>query len=430
MKKISQFTPSDVTRIAEDRNPIDVLKEIAVDHQLTPNVWSPNTIEKQQKKAILSHPFYQNLSIKDENGDKKPVDRYATHDQESFHSLSSDILQNDTGGNFPSDEAFEKSIKDANEQAKKSISQKKQSYSSRRDTHKVRQMLEKSREAQRQEILKEITPVKYTRNYNAAKSTNGKANPMSNNHGYSSQFEKRKKSRASKMRNKAKFIMNKQESNTFYQRSQSISAQTHKSIHSGSSSQVKDLNEVRDVEKQKKQARIGIHGTQFDKMITKTNNFSKMNRNYGINIENLRRQDGKSMKLFSQRDKKFGNNTDRSFSNVSQQNKTYNSRYNDPGSDSLEDKFEDRIETEEDVRSKTHQKTADDILSLRKQMLHQEYIIKEDQNQELQNLDLSPDQKEKIMQSLYDTPVEIEDELLIKQEPHGFSLNEHYRSPH
>ena len=147
--------------------------------------------------------------------------------------------------------------------------------------------MEKSKEKYPEnDILKEITPVKFTRNYDAAKSTNGKTNPLANNQGYSTQYAKRKNSRHSKMRNKAKFIAKTQTQEGFSQRSKSVSSKGGKSAQSGksnSSNRVVDLKEVRNNVKTKKQARIGIHGTDLDKMIAHTN-FSQLSKNYAVNI--------------------------------------------------------------------------------------------------------------------------------------------------
>lgn len=62
MRGIAQYTPEDVERIAGDNDPIEILKEIAVDNQLSQNPHSPEKINQQSNKAILNHPFYQNLS--------------------------------------------------------------------------------------------------------------------------------------------------------------------------------------------------------------------------------------------------------------------------------------------------------------------------------------------------------------------------------
>ena len=302
---------------------------------------------------------------------------------------------------------------------------KGESYSTRRDTHKVRQILEKSREGRQPEILKEITPVKFTRNYNAAKSTNGKTNPMSSNHGYSLQYAKRKNSRRSKIRNNAKYISNDQDKPAFGQRSNSASSKCKNSVNSRKSSsnnRVIDLNEIRNKEKQMKQARVGIHGTQFDKMISKTN-FSKMTKNYAKNVCNLRTNEVEGPhQFYSAKDNELGSKTERSYSNLSQQNKTHNSRYQE-GRESI--LSEERLQ-DIDNRSRTQQEIPNGILQLRKQMLNQEYQILEEQKKELQMTNLSPDTKEMSMQSQHDTPNNLEQESNKKSNPHNFDLNKNY----
>lgn len=81
---------------------------------------------------------------------------------------------------------------------------------------------------------------------------------------------------------------------------------------------------------------------------------------------------------------------------------------------------------EADPRSKTHQKIPNGILELRKQMLLQEYKIIEEQNQELQNLDLSPETKDKYMRAGYETPNEIAQEGGMEDLPRDFELNENF----
>lgn len=288
MKSISHYKPQDIVQISGEENPIEVLKEIAVSNRLSPQMQSESNYEKKENKTVLNHPFYQNLSISQKENlenietqaERKAAERYEK-EQNSFNSLSSVSVHNEVSAatDMQYEELFDPST-GGTKKVKKSINNKGESYSSRRDTHKARKMMEKSREDQKNEILKQITPVKFNKNYDAAKSTNGKANPMSSNHGYSCQFEKRKKSRGYKARNKAKFMVNNADHNTFSYRSQSACSKVPKSTtsrKSSSSNRMVDLKEVRNQEKQKKQARIGIHGTHLDKMISKTN-FSKMSK--------------------------------------------------------------------------------------------------------------------------------------------------------
>jgi hypothetical protein len=164
------------------------------------------------------------------------------------------------------------------------------SYSYRRDSHKVKQMIEKEREI-KQDIhnllTKEITPIKVTKPQEGENSTNGKANPMSQNHGYSDRYAKRRVADSSKIRKNGRFIKNYIADKESDMRSRSVAAKAQsRSMNNGASSSVSkvvDLKEVRNKEKMKKQARIGVYGTQIDKMFSQTN-FSQLSKNYAINV--------------------------------------------------------------------------------------------------------------------------------------------------
>jgi hypothetical protein len=81
-------------------------------------------------------------------------------------------------------------------------------------------------------------------------------------------------------RNKAKYIKKSNTSQgTFESRSKSVSS---KSMNTGSA-QVRDLKELRDQEKHKRQAKIGCFGTPLEKIIANTN-FSQMSKNYAVNV--------------------------------------------------------------------------------------------------------------------------------------------------
>ena len=203
---------------------------------------------------------------------------------------------------------------------------------------------------------------------------------------------------------------------------QNVKKNNVNSRKSSSNNRVIDLNLIRNKEKQMKQARVGIHGTQFDKMISKTN-FSKMTKNYAINVCNLRTNEVKGPhQFYSAKGNELGSKTERSYSNLSQQNKTRNSRYQE-GKESI--LSEERLQ-DIDNRSRTQQEIPNGILQLRKQMLNQEYQILEEQKKELQMTNLSPDTKEIYMQSQHDTLNNLEQELNKERNPHNFDLNKNY----
>lgn len=51
--------------MSNDGSSIEVLQQIAVNNQLSPSIYSPST--HQENKALMNHPFYQNLSRQHEN---------------------------------------------------------------------------------------------------------------------------------------------------------------------------------------------------------------------------------------------------------------------------------------------------------------------------------------------------------------------------
>lgn len=184
-----------------------------------------------------------------------------------------------------------KQIKQSSSQA---VLDQKDTYAGRRDHHKVQQMLEKSREKSSNPMLvRDITPVKQNKTMDKSKSTGGKTNPMAE--GYFKAYAKRKSVAESKSRAKTgRYIRSHHASKTASSRSKSaVSKNQNKSMNNGSNgsaTRVIDLKEIRNKEKQKKQAKIGCFGTQYDRIFS-NQNFSQMNRNYGINISNLKSQD-------------------------------------------------------------------------------------------------------------------------------------------
>ena len=130
-----------------------------------------------------------------------------------------------------------------------------------------------------------------------------------------------------------------------------------------------------------------------------------------------------SKNLYYDRENEFGSKTERSYSNISQQNKTYNSRYQDKQENILSEEKRMMIS---DERSKTQHNIPNGILKLRKQMLNQEYQLLEDQKKELQALNLSPDTQEQYMKSLDKNE---EEQYYDNREPDQYELAEEYESP-
>lgn len=50
--------------MATEKNHIEVLQQIAMKNNLSPNIYSPNNVYHKENKSILNHPFYQNLPNK------------------------------------------------------------------------------------------------------------------------------------------------------------------------------------------------------------------------------------------------------------------------------------------------------------------------------------------------------------------------------
>ena len=98
--------------MATDGNQLEVLQNIAINNQLSPNIYSSNNTSHKENQAILNHPFYQNLPknkkeiLKERKivPDQKGVsNRYVNHNRSrkdngqdnSFHTISSVSLQNE-----------------------------------------------------------------------------------------------------------------------------------------------------------------------------------------------------------------------------------------------------------------------------------------------------------------------------------------------
>jgi hypothetical protein len=216
-------------------------------------------------------------------------------------------------------------------------------------------------------------------------------------------------------RNKAKYIKKSNTSQgTFESRSKSVSS---KSMNTGSA-QVRDLKELRDQEKHKRQAKIGCFGTPLEKIIANTN-FSQMSKNYAVNVWSLRSEVSKEQPKAKYSNKENdGSKTDRSYSNISQHTKTHDSKIykNQVLSDEKRALFSDE-------RNKTQDSVPKGILELRKQMLNQEYQALEEQK-ESHEVE-SPSRTEKdYKKSEYDTPREIGEEYSNRYTAHEFYIND------
>lgn len=438
IKKVAGLSPTDINKMATNNNYIEVLQNIAMNNQLSHALYSTEHLNHKENKAILNHPFYQNLpnkkndvrstknkdsaqnkiympqpilrvktNVSDKNGASR---RYMNEcqnrqDQESLQSISSVSIGNEISAatDMQLDDFFDPSQKLGN----------KETYQNKRDHHKVKQILEKSREVDRFEILRQITPIKSSKNFDDVKSTNGKTNPFVQN-GYAKQFAKRKMSKEGQRKNMNKYIKNSNTSQgTFEGRSKSVSA---KSMNN-ESDQVRDLKEARDQEKYNKQTKIGCFGTSHEEIISKSN-FSQMNKNYAINVGSLRSNGFKENPNTRMINKENNDSkTDRSLSNISQNNKTH---------DSLSHKgqilSDEKRALFSDERNKTQDSIPKGILELRKQMLNQEYQALEEAK-ELREANNSPKNSKDIKKSEYDTPRDIAEEYANRYKTHEFFVN-------
>lgn len=157
IKKITGLTPQDVKQMAGDQNPIEVLQQIAINHQLTPTMYATSNGYQKENRAILNHPFYKNMSLKCQENvtqfltggnlksnsktrssklaeNKTQKYRYAKNENQdqSLYSLSS------IGNNNEICPQKETRIKQSSSQT--NLEQKSDSYSAKRDNHKVKQI--------------------------------------------------------------------------------------------------------------------------------------------------------------------------------------------------------------------------------------------------------------------------------------------------
>ena len=311
IKKIAMLSPKDVNAMANDKNSIEVLQQIAIENQLSPNVWSPSSRLTKENKSILNHPFYQNLPQKQQenftyfakSNSEKASNIKSDNKENSREFLfkdSSKLIDNTSGtrqpklaskryynrlDNWNNDDSFQSysSISGNNEESGNFLNNQSESYTHRRDTHKV-QMLEKNGLIQienKEEAIKEITPIKD--NKVESLNTTPNNNWGSNNKGsYLSNYAKRKSANEWKSKN-GRFIKAKSDikSNTEERPRSVVSKVPSKSSNShswSSTSKVVDLKEKRYKEKQKK---IGLFGTDFSSIFA-NGNIWQINRNYGL----------------------------------------------------------------------------------------------------------------------------------------------------
>lgn len=64
IKKVAGLAPTDISKMATNNNYIEVLQNIAMNNQLSPALYSTEHLNHKENKAILNHPFYQNLPSK------------------------------------------------------------------------------------------------------------------------------------------------------------------------------------------------------------------------------------------------------------------------------------------------------------------------------------------------------------------------------
>lgn len=100
----------------------------------------------------------------------------------------------------------------------------------------------------------------------------------------------------------------------------------------------------------------------------------------------------------------------RSYTNLSQQNKTFGACYKVQHERIVSD---DKRQVASDDRSKTQHHVPKGILQLRKQMLNQEYEALEEQKRQMQIEDFSPESAHSYFNSEFETPRDIADEYSV-----------------
>lgn len=310
IKKIAMLSPQEVSSMANE-NSIEVLQQIAIENQLSPNVWSPSNRNAKDSKAILSHPFYQNLpqkhqdnfpyfvkSSSDLSSNKKSGNKENANDLVFKERLN--IVDSFSNSRQPKivskryntrhengiDDSFQSLSSQGchNDDAANCLNNQSESYVLRRDTHKVK-MLEKNGLVNidnREGVVKEITPIKDSKVSSINTTPNNNSSSSNNNGSYSSNYAKRKLANDSKSKN-GRFIKAKYDDkwNT-EERPRSVASKVHSNSNNSqscnSSSKVVDLKEKRNKEKQKK---IGLFGSDFSSVFT-NGNICQVNRNYGL----------------------------------------------------------------------------------------------------------------------------------------------------
>ena len=332
--------------MAGDNDPIGVLQQIALNHQLTPNVHSPSNTYQKEKNNILNHPFYRNMAqmnnarpnneksppTKQSNFQSKKKDsieaekiytnqRYQKQSKEhSFQSLSSVSVNNEisaatdmqiedffdprgkvVNSKYANDNAVHQTkLKQSSSQAYlTSKNSNADSYSYKRDSYKAKQFMTKNDEFDDREVTNGM-PEQVNLKHQICKKTKTKSSKTkreasANNHGYQN-HNKYVQSKAiaeikSKMKVNTRYSRDNDKQFQNNSRAKSLlNKQNSKSMNnpsSSSTSKVIDLKEMRNKEKQKKQARIGLYGGQLNGVFSNAN-FSNLNKNYSANSSNLK----------------------------------------------------------------------------------------------------------------------------------------------
>jgi hypothetical protein len=278
------------------------------------------------------------------------------------------------------------------------LNSKSDSYSYKRDSHKVHQIQAKNTVGNGVTVVRNEEGPSGVRSKVEAKGSKGAytnkymqrmmVDEVKAKMRESSRYARGVKKQPSKAESRPKSVSNKLNSKSMNQAS------------TGSMPKVMDLKEMRDKEKHKKQARIGLMGGQMSSMLSNSN-FSNMSKNYAANISNFKNQNE-----FDASNKTAG--------------KIYNSHaYHDD--ENLSYRSYTHLSSQKQVQSdgkyqiqKAHisgQSEDDGVLMLRKQMLNQEYLDLEKQRQNMKINEMSPmSNGSRGQPSRYNTPYDIYDD--------------------
>lgn len=62
IQKVAKLKPNEVKSIAPEGSALEILRQIAINHQISPQNYSSSSGFQKENQGIMSHPFYKNIN--------------------------------------------------------------------------------------------------------------------------------------------------------------------------------------------------------------------------------------------------------------------------------------------------------------------------------------------------------------------------------